>query len=307
MRLLLFGCTGFIGLELIPKLLSSGHHLTLVSRKSPSKFRSEQIIHLQLDPADPKSWRNELLIKALAESNGIINLAGEPIAEKRWTEDQCKEIELSRINTTKELINAMQKLKKPPQVLLSGSAIGFYGTSPKNIYNEDSPSGEDFLARLCKKWELIAREKPKSTRLVILRIGIVLGADGGALGKMLPVFRAGFGGPIGDGKQWMSWIHRSDLCQIIEKALSDKRWEGAINAVAPNPTIMANFSESLGQSLGRPSLLPVPGPLLKLLLGDGAKVVLEGQNVLSNRLKKLKFEFQYPKLDKALKAITSSS
>ena len=307
MRLLLLGCTGFIGRELIPELLAGGHHLTVISRKSPQKLLanqgSKQLIHLKLDPAKQESWQNKELLNALEKSNVVINFAGEPIADKRWTSSHCKTIEVSRLNTTQGLIDAMNRMKKPPEVLINASAIGFYGTSQENVFNEESQSGNDFLASLCKNWESTALKKPSQTRLIIFRIGIVLSQDGGALGKMLPVFRSGFGGPIGNGQQWMSWIHRSDLCKMIVLALSNKQWQGVINAVAPNPEKMCNFSDLLGRTLGRPTLLPVPGSLLRFLLGDGAKVVLEGQNVFSKRLDKLKFTFKYPELKEALRTI----
>ena len=308
MHLLLLGCTGFIGRELIPRLLAAGHQLTVVGRKQPKKFLrsliSDQLIYLQSDPANQLSWENIELIEALNKSNGVINLVGEPIAEKRWTKSHCKKIEYSRLHATQGLINAMNKMQKPPEVFINASAIGFYGTSQENVFSEESPSGNDFLATLCKKWESTALKKPSSTRLIIFRIGIVLSQDGGALGKMLPIFRSGFGGPIGNGRQWMSWIHRTDLCEILEEALTNRQWKGVINAVGPNPTKMSYFSESLGKALGRPSLLPVPGSLLKLILGDGAKVVLEGQNVISKRLKK--FKFKYPEINQALKELSKN-
>ena len=309
MRLLLLGCTGFIGRELVPKLLDSENHLSIVSRKAPSiwqqAFRKDQFIHIQTDPSNKKSWEQKQLLQALEKADGVINLAGEPIADKRWTQENCKTIENSRCSTTKCLINAMSKLDKPPKFLLNASAIGYYGTSEDSLFTEDDYAGNDFLARLCYRWENLASQKPESTRLVLLRIGIVLESDGGALSKMLPVFRAGFGGPIGNGKQWMSWIHRTDLCQIIQNSISDKQCEGIINAVAPNPIQMSGFSHTLGKTLGRPNLVAVPGPLLKLLLGDGAKLVLEGQKVISKRLEG--FQFKYPKLINALEAITKKA
>ena len=173
------------------------------------------------------------------------------------------------------------------KVLINASAIGFYGSHPQTEFTEENIQGDDFLANLCKEWESIAKNKPRATRLLIVRIGIVLAKDGGALGKMLPIFRAGLGGPIGDGKQWMSWIHRTDLCNLINESVKNSAWSGVVNGVAPNPVRMNEFSNSLGQVLGRPSLFAVPGPILKLILGDGARVVLEGQNVKPQRLNKL--------------------
>jgi uncharacterized protein (TIGR01777 family) len=189
--------------------------------------------------------------------------------------------------------------------LVNASAVGFYGTSEAERFSESSDAGDDFLAALCRDWEQQAQAAPVACRVVILRIGIVLGPDGGAMGRMLPVFRAGFGGPIGSGQQWMSWIHRHDLCRLVAKALEDSTYTGVINAVAPEPVRMVDFANALGAALRRPSLLPVPGPVLQLLLGDGAKVVLEGQQVVSERLSDLGFEFDFGDLKAALAAATS--
>ena len=311
MRLLLIGCTGFVGRQLVPQLLNNGHQLTLVSRKNNQDLahnvESEQLLRIKKNPANLENWQQGALIKALAEAEGVINLAGEPIAEKRWTSNHCQELQNSRLNTTRGLVNAMGLLKRPPRILVNASAVGYYGTNQDAIFTEESPSGKDFLANLCDQWETIATKKPRSTRVIIFRIGIVLGPGGGALGKMLPVFKAGLGGPIGDGDQWMSWIHRSDLCQMIQQALTNKSWSGVVNAVAPEAVSMSKFTTLLGKRLGRPSLLPVPGAILKLLLGDGARVVLEGQQVKSMRLKKLGFQFQYPELNQALTAVTNQN
>ena len=307
MKLLLIGCTGFIGKELIPLLIKEGHSLTVISRQSKEKLKAlgnNQSINLvQMNPAESASWNQKDIQNSLKHCEGIINLAGEPIAEKRWTEDHCKEITNSRLETTKNLIENLRNLKKTPKVLVNASAIGFYGSHPQTEFTEESIPGDDFLANLCKKWETLASDKPRATRLVVLRIGIVLAKDGGALGKMLPIFRAGLGGPIGDGKQWMSWIHRTDLCNLINESLKNSSWSGVVNGVAPNPVRMYEFSNSLGKALGRPSLLSVPGPLLKLILGDGARVVLEGQNVKSQRFNKLKFNFRFPTINDAFKAV----
>ena len=256
-----------------------------------------------MNPAESSSWDKEEIQNSLKSCEGVINLAGEPIAEKRWTTDHCKEITNSRIETTKNLIKSLRNLRKPPKVLINASAIGFYGSHPQTEFTEENIQGDDFLANLCKEWESSAKNKPRATRLLIVRIGIVLAKDGGALGKMLPIFRAGLGGPIGDGKQWMSWIHRTDLCNLINESVKNSAWSGVVNGVAPNPVRMNEFSNSLGQVLGRPSLFAVPGPILKLILGDGARVVLEGQNVQTQRLNKLKFKFNFPMINEAFKSI----
>ena len=310
MRLLLLGCTGFVGRELVPRLLAAGHQLTLVSRRPASgkglPAWTPQVDWLQLDPSDSASWQTDSLVKAVQAAEGVVNLAGEPIAEERWTAQHLQTIESSRLRTTSMLVEAMARMEAPPQVLVNASAVGFYGTSSELEFNESSPSGDDFLAGLCSAWEAAAQARPDATRLLVVRIGIVLGSDGGALGKMLPIFRAGFGGPVGSGRQWMSWIHRTDLCRLIEQALIDQSWSGVVNGVGPQPVTMATFARALGMSLGRPSLLPVPGAILMMLLGDGARVVLEGQRVVSERLSKLGFSFGYPDLAEALADVTRS-
>ena len=307
MRILLLGCTGFIGKSLIPRLISEGHELCIVSRKNINQLKIncsfEKIAFLKLNLAKENSWNDINLLNQLRNCEGIINLSGEPITEKRWTEEQKLEIENSRINTTSYLMKNLKKNKINPKVIINASAIGFYGTSLEKIFDETSLGGEDFLANLCKKWEEAASQKPFFTRLIILRIGIVLGVNGGALGKMLPIFKVGLGGPIGDGNQWMSWIHIDDLCNIIVKGVKDKKYSGIINAVSPQPVKMKEFSSTLAKCLQRPNLLPVPGATLKLILGDGAKLLLEGQKIKSIKLNNL-FKFKYPLLQEAIFSLT---
>ena len=310
MRLLLLGCTGFVGKELVPALLKEGHELCIISRKNINNLKIniplDKFKFLKIDLSKKQNWSNENLLSNLKDSDGIINLIGEPIADKKWTDIQKEEIKKSRINTTKFLMETLKKSRINPKVIVNGSAIGFYGTSLTQEFNENSQSGNDFLANLCNKWEEVANGKPFFSRLVIFRIGIVLEAEGGALGKMLPVFKIGLGGPIGDGNQWMSWIHRSDLCGLIIKAIVDKQFSGVYNAVAPEPVLMKYFSKTLGRCLKRPDLLPVPGSILKLLLGDGAKLILEGQKVISIKLQEKIYKFKYPLLEKAIYASTKN-
>ena len=310
MRLLLLGCTGFVGKELVPALLKEGHELCIVSRKNISTLKLNIPLNkfkfLKIDLSKKENWMNKNLLSNLKDSDGIINLIGEPIADKKWTDSQKEEIKNSRINSTKFLMESLKKSRINPKVIINGSAIGFYGTSLTKEFNENSKSGNDFLAKLCKKWEEVATQKPFLSRLVIFRIGIVLEVEGGALGKMLPIFKIGLGGPIGDGEQWMSWIHRSDLCGLIVKALVNKQFSGVFNAVAPEPVLMKDFSKTLGRCLNRPNLLPVPGGILKLLLGDGAKLVLEGQKVISIKLQEKIYKFKYPLLETAIYASTKN-
>jgi uncharacterized protein (TIGR01777 family) len=309
-RILLVGCSGFVGRALVPLLLEQGHRLTLVSRSARPlpALDHPQLQRLQADPAQAASWQQTELQQALAAAEAVVNLAGEPIAEKRWSPAHVQLLHDSRIDTTRALVAALASLPESqrPQVLISGSAVGYYGTSDTARFEESSPAGADVLGRLCLAWEAEAQRAEPFCRVVLLRIGIVLAADGGALGKMLPVFRLGFGGPIGSGRQWMSWISRRDLCRVIATALSDAAYSGVYNAVGPQPCSMASFAAALGRCLGRPSLLPVPAPMLQLLLGDGARVVLEGQQVLPQRLQQQGFRFEDAELSAALAAATSA-
>ena len=187
MRLLLLGCTGFVGKELVPTLLNENHEIYLVSRKPINKLKLDldfnKFKFIQINLSKEQNWNNRSLVNILKETDGIINLMGEPIAEKKWTSSQKKEIENSRINTTQFMMKILKDLKINPKVIINGSAIGYYGTSLSSEFTENSPGGKDFLSNLCKKWESVAAEKPFFSRLVIFRIGIVLEKDGGALGK----------------------------------------------------------------------------------------------------------------------------
>ena len=303
MRLFTTGCTGFIGHGLVPALEAAGHELILATRHPDRARRLSSTAQVVVaDTRQPGPWQEHV-----ATAEGVINLAGEPIAEKRWTDEHKALLQQSRTATTRNLVETIAAADPGPQVLISGSAVGYYGTSGAGEYSEGSPCGTDFLAHVCQEWEGATQPAQGCCRVVLLRIGIVLGPDGGALGKMLPVFRLGVGGPVGSGRQWMSWIHRSDLCRLIVAALAEPAFRGVYNAVAPNPVTMGEMAASLGRVLGRPSLLPVPAPLLQALLGDGAMVVLKGQKVRSAFLKERGFSFAYPTLPGALEEIVHAS
>ena len=302
MRLLATGCTGFIGRELVPTLEAAGHQLILLTR-NPGQARhlSATAQLVQADTCQPGPWQD-----LVGTVDGVINLAGESIAEKRWTKAQKQLLVNSRLQTTGHLAAAVARAAQPPRLFLSGSAIGYYGSSESERFVESSPCGHDFLAALCRDWETAARPAGEHCRLVVLRIGIVLAAGGGAVGKMLPIFRLGFGGPIGSGNQWMSWIHRTDLCGLVAALAEDETFSGTYNAVGPHPVTMGTLSSALGQALGRPSVCPVPGSMLRMALGEGAMVVLEGQQVASERLQQHGFAFRYPELAGALKAVVKA-
>jgi hypothetical protein len=237
----------------------------------------------------------------------VVHLAGEPIAESRWTPQHKEEILNSRKLGTQKIVEAIAQANPKPKVLVNASAIGYYGTSETATFDETSPPGNDFLAEVCQAWEAEAQKvKDAGVRLVILRFGIVLG-NGGALAKMIPPFQFFAGGPIGTGQQWFAWIHRDDLVGLIMEALNRSDMEGVFNATAPNPVRMSELSEKLGDVLHRPSWLPVPSFALEALLGEGAKVVLEGQQVLPKRTISYGFKYQYPIVKEALTEILSSS
>ncbi|MCU0549522.1 MAG: TIGR01777 family oxidoreductase [Leptolyngbya sp. Prado105] len=309
MRVAVTGATGFVGSRLVQRLLAEQHQVVAftrnVSRAAEILPNSENLEIVAYSPKEAGDWQ-----KKIAGCEGVVNLAGEPIAENRWTPELKKNLLESRTLTTQNVVNAIASLhasvtaqaNPTPTVLVNASAIGFYGTSETASFTENSEAGKDFLAEVCQAWEAEANKvKDSGTRLVILRIGIVL-ENGGALGKMLAPFKMFAGGPIGSGKQWFSWIHREDLVNLILKALTSDM-EGVYNATAPNPVKMADLTTTLGQVMNRPSWLPVPGFALEALLGDGAIVVLEGQQVLPQRTLSAGFQYQYPSVKEALQAI----
>lgn len=304
MKVAIAGATGFVGSPLVERLHSEGHSILVLARDSERArriFPASAYPNLEIvgySPAESGNWQH-----SIGGCDGVVNLAGVPIAEERWTAARQQAILDSRKLTTAKLVEAIANANPKPSVLVSASAIGYYGTSETAEFEENSPGGDDFLAAVCKEWESAAEKvKNTGTRLVILRLGIVLGM-GGALAKMLPAFRLFAGGPIGTGKQWFSWIHRDDVVNLILYALQNPQVEGVLNATAPHPVRMNELCETLGEVLQRPSWLPVPSFALELLLGDGAKVVLEGQQVLPKRTLLSGFQYEYPQLRSAIEEI----
>lgn len=304
MKIAVTGATGFVGPRLVERLQAEGHSVVVFSRNAERARKVfpqtafPQVEVMGYEPLQSGDWQ-----QAIAGCDGVVNLAGEPIAEHRWTPEVKQSILDSRKIGTQKIVEAIAQANPKPQVLVNASAIGFYGTSETATYDEHSPSGNDFLAEVCREWEAAAHQvKDSGVRLVILRFGIVLGM-GGALGKMIPPFRMFAGGPLGTGQQWVSWIHREDVVSLILKALQDGAMQGTFNATAPNPVRMKDLSHDLGEVLQRPSWLPVPGMALEMLLGEGAKLVLEGQQVLPKRTLESGFEFAYPQVKPALEEI----
>lgn len=303
MKVAITGATGFVGSRLVERLHAQGEQILVLSRDGtrakrvfpPTAFGNLEIV--TYTPTASGDWQG-----AIAGCDAVVNLAGAPIAE-RWTPKYQQSIGDSRLIGTAKIVEAISKADPKPQVLVNASAIGYYGTSETATFVESSPAGADFLANVCTQWEAEAQKvKDAGVRLVILRLGIVLGM-GGALAKMLPAFRMFVGGPIGTGRQWFSWIHREDTVNLILFSLGHGNMIGVFNATAPNPVRMSELCQIMGQVLKRPSWLPVPNIALELLLGDGAKVVLEGQQVLPQRTTDSGFEYQYPTVKLTLEQI----
>jgi uncharacterized protein (TIGR01777 family) len=303
MKVAITGATGFVGSRLVEELQARGHQPLILTRNRDAALKAfPKVEAVAYTPTESGSWQ-----EAIAGCDGVVHLAGEPIAESRWTPKQKQEILTSRQLSTRKIVEAIAKSNPKPSVLVNASAIGYYGTSETASFDETSPSSNDFLAEVCQAWEAEAQKvKDAGVRLVILRLGIVLG-DGGALAKMIPPFKLFAGGPLGTGKQWFSWIHRDDLVNLILEALTRKDIEGVLNATAPNPVRMSEFCQVLGKTLNRPSWLPVPSFVPEALLGEGAKVVLEGQQVLPKRTTSYGFDYKYPTLQQALAEILTSS
>ena len=304
MRVAISGASGFVGTRLVATLLKEGHDVVVLTRDVnkarnalKNSFSSGTIAF-----ADPSRWA-----AAVVSCDGVVNLAGEPIST-RWSPAIKAEIMASRIKATKRIADAIASapIEKRPKTLINASAIGFYGTSEKKTFAEDGAAGGDYLSKVCQAWEQTAcelRRTSPETRVVLLRLGIVLDRDGGALGKMLPTFQIFAGGPMGDGAQWFSWIHREDAVGIIMESLRNESLVGPVNVTAPNPVKMGEMCEALGRTLGRPSWLPVPDFAIQALLGEGATVVLQGQKVEPSAVLAAGYTFKFEKLDDALRDI----
>lgn len=294
MHIVLTGGSGFIGQRLIERLLRDGHSLHLLARRRPSA--PPQVGFSEWSASDAQAPHGPV-----ASANAIIHLAGEPVAQ-RWNAEVKKRIRDSRINGTRKLVETIARSQDRPHTFICASAVGYYGDRGEEVLDESSNRGSGFLPDVCVEWEDEARAAGKlGVRVVMLRIGIVFGRDGGALKKMLPAFRMGVGGPIASGTQWVSWIHLDDLVDSVLFSLERTDLAGPINTVAPNPVRNRDFAKALGNVLGRPAVIPTPSFALKLILGEGADVVAESQRVVPKALERAGFEFRYPEINGALR------
>ena len=298
MNILMTGGTGFIGRALVNSLLKEGHKVTVLSRTPDSVNKIIGNKLTTLSNLDQLSSEHSFQV--------IINLAGAPIFDNHWSETRKKVIRDSRIKLTEQLLAYIERAGVKPELLISGSAIGYYGDQGNSVLNEASPVHPDFSQRLCADWESTAQQAERfGVRVCLIRTGLVLAHDGGLLQRMLRPFNLGLGGILGSGQQWMSWIHRDDWISIAKIMINNQTMQGAYNATAPHPVTNSEFTKILAQHLNRPALLPIPAWLLKLLLGERSDLVLASQRVLPERLLAEGFHFQYPELLSALTKINA--
>ena len=303
MKIFITGSTGFIGRALALRLQRDGHSVVAWVRdeKRAASRLGANVVTLAL------SCDAGALQRTIADCDAVVNLAGEPLIG-RWTTARRAKLVGSRVDLTRRLVDAITLAPRSPRVLISGSAVGYYGNSNDELITEDTVPANDFLGQLCRDWERAAlRAEAAGVRVVLLRTGIVLGRDGGVLAKLLLPFRLGVGGPIGSGKQHMPWIHLHDEVEIIAKALEDDRYQGPINAAAPNPVINREFGRALGRALHRPAVMPLPGFVLRAVMGEASGVLLGGQRAVPERLLKLGFPFAFANIDEALDDIVSNA
>ena len=298
MRVLITGATGFIGQPLCRRLADKGHELLVVSR-SPEKARAKL--------PDGTEIRAEVSDFVDTAPEAVINLAGEPIAEGRWTDEKKRRIVESRAETTRAIVELCAGAESAPKVLVSASAMGYYGDQGDREVTEDTAPNHEFVHEICDRWETEARKaESHDVRVAIARIGLVLDTGGGMLAKTLTPFKMGVGGRLGDGKQYMPWIHREDMVRILVFLLERDDLSGPFNASAPNPVTNAEFTQALANQLNRPAVLPAPAIALKIAFGEMSRLLLTGAKMLPERLEDAGFEFRYCRLEDALSEILAA-
>jgi len=297
MKVFMTGGTGFVGTTLTHKLLEQGHQVTILTRKmGADRTLPRGASFLEGDPTKRGEWQ-----KAVPQHEVIVNLAGASIF-RRWNQKTKKVIRESRILTTTNLVEALSDGGGKETTLLSTSAVGYYGFHGDEELDEDSPPGEDFLASVTQDWETAAlKAEALNVRVVICRLGIVLGENGGALGELIPIFQKGLGSPLGSGKQWFSWIHEMDLVGIYLFFIANNELSGPFNCAAPEPVRNKDLTQALGKALGRPTFMPaVPGFVIKMIKGEFGAVLLRGQRVLPKKLSEAGFRFRFSRIYEAL-------
>ena len=300
MKIVIAGGSGFLGRPLVAALLHDGQSVAVLSRSAHTRV-APGARAVAWDPeASSGAWAAEI-----DGAGAVINLAGEPIASRRWSAGQKRRIDQSRTAATRAIARAIGAAKAPPGVLISGSGVGYYGPCGDEIVTEETPPGADFLATVCRHWEgEAAAAATAHTRVVCIRTGLVLERDGGALPKMLPPFQVGAGGRVGSGRQYWPWIHRQDWIDLVRFALQTPSLSGPLNATAPEPVTNAAFARTLGRALRRPAVMPAPAFAMRLLLGEMADaLLLSGQRALPAAAERHGYTFRYRELDAALAAL----
>lgn len=295
MQILLFGGTGFVGQHAAKRWLEEGHDVLIASRRKTSAPFGKVMIY-EVDEL-------EELFNKIQGDYAIVNLAGESINSGRWSAKRKREIQDSRTILTGAIAQVIPSLAVKPKVWVNASAIGYYGYSDEKIFDETSVRGSGFLAEVCELWERATAPAMKQTRVVRVRIGLVLGSGGGALPKMVLPYKIYVGGKVGSGDQWISWVHIDDLVGIMSKCLSDESIVGPVNATSPSPLTMNDFGKAIASVYRRPHWLPVPSFALKWLLGEMSEIILKGQRVLPERMKQVGYEFKFRNAYIALKQI----
>lgn len=296
MKILVTGATGLIGRKLCSLLSDDGHTLVALSRspKTAHGLAADEVHEWHPQSGLPPS-------QALSGIDAVVHLAGEPIVDSRWTDAQKELIRDSRVLSTRNLVAGLRSADTKPSALISGSAVGFYGNRGDELLEESAPMGRGFVGELCRDWENEAAAASElGIRVVQVRTGVVLSAEGGALKKMLPPFKLGVGGRLGSGKQWFPWIHIDDIAGIFRHAILTSSMNGPANGVAPEAVTNAEFTKQLGRALHRPAFLPVPELALRALMGEMADVLFDSQRVVPKAALEADYEFQYPLLARAL-------
>jgi uncharacterized protein (TIGR01777 family) len=293
MQIVIAGGSGFLGTALVSRLNGQRHRVTVLARRPHGRDA------VQWNPADTTgTWTD-----AIAHADAVVNLAGESIAGRRWTAARKAALRDSRVQSTRAIVEAMKRARRAPATLVNASAIGIYGPHGDEPLTEDSPPGSDFLASLGVAWEAEAMAASSIARVVLLRTGIVLDREGGALRQMARPFYFMAGGPLGSGRQYISWIHHEDWTSMVTWALATAAVSGPLNVTAPNPVTHREFARAIGRALRRPSFVPAPAFALRLVLGEMADAILTGQRVLPAKAHSLGFRFRHPVLEEALRAI----
>jgi uncharacterized protein (TIGR01777 family) len=298
MTYLITGATGFIGRSLVESLLADGHSVNYLSRKIDRSMNLRAAFHHWEDPETTLPP-----LTSVPRCDAVIHLAGEPVAQ-RWTEEVKRKIRDSRVAGTRNLIEAIGLMRHRPSVLVSSSAVGYYGDRGDEVLTEESKPGKDFLAEVCVEWEREAlRATELGLRVVPIRTGVVLASGGGALQKMLPPFEFGIGGRFGNGKQWMPWIHRDDLLRLFRFAAETQSVDGPMNGTAPEPVTNSEFTRTLASAIHRPALLPIPKFGLRLLLGEMADFLVQSTRAIPAAAERQGFSFTYNHLQNALDVV----